>query len=63
MKKENPGILLIDLAQQLGTEYEGKADLMLTHSCGLDSLRPGGLAYFTGRKGLGNVLQQKHKQV
>ena len=55
MKKENPGILLKDLAQQLRTEYEGQADLMLTHSCGLDSLQAGGLAYVTGRKGLGNV--------
>lgn len=55
MKKKNPGIPLKELAGQLGAEYQGQDGLMLTHSCGLDSLQPGGLAYVTGRGGLGNV--------
>ena len=55
MKKKNPGIPLKELAGQLGAEYQGQDGLMLTHSCGLDSLQPGGLAYVTGRGVLGNV--------
>ena len=43
------------LAEKLGLEFSGNADLQITHVCGLDSLQKGGLAYLTSPDGLANV--------
>ena len=43
------------LAEKLGLEFSGNADLQITHVCGLDSLQKGGLAYLTSPDGLASV--------
>ena len=43
------------LAEKLGLEFSGNADLQITHVCGLDSLQNGGLAYLTSPDGLASV--------
>ena len=43
------------LAEKLGLEFSGNADLQITHVCGLDSLEKGGLAYLTSPDGLASV--------
>ena len=43
------------LAEKLGLEFSGNADLQITHVCGLDSLQKGGLAYLTSPGGLTSV--------
>ena len=46
---------LKELAEKLGLEFSGSADLQITHVCGLDSLQKGGLAYLTSQDGLASV--------
>ena len=51
----NSLLSLKELAEKLGLEFSGNADLQITHVCGLDSLQKGGLAYLTSPDGLANV--------
>ena len=46
---------LKELAEKLGLVFSGNGDLQITHVCGLDSLKTGGLAYLTSRSGLTSV--------
>ena len=46
---------LKELAEKLEVEFSGNGDLMITHVCGLDSLRSGGLAYLTSPDGISSV--------
>jgi UDP-3-O-[3-hydroxymyristoyl] glucosamine N-acyltransferase len=55
MKRLRQSFTLQELAQRLELPFQGNADLHITHACGLDRLRPGGLAYLTSSSGLGNV--------
>ncbi len=43
------------LAEILGLKFSGNAELKITHVCGLDSLKNGGLAYLSSQDGLSSV--------
>ena len=54
--KSNPiSLTLQELATKLGLPFSGNTELQVTHTCGLDSLSPGGLAYMTNSHGLSSV--------
>jgi len=55
MKRIRQTLTLEDLANQLDLPFSGKASLELTHACGLDQLRPGGVAYLASASGLSSV--------
>ena len=55
MKRIRQTLTLEELANQLDLPFSGKASLELTHACGLDQLRPGGVAYLASASGLSSV--------
>lgn len=46
---------LASLASSLGLEYQGRADLKISHVCGLTNLSPCGLGYLTTDQNIANV--------
>tara|TARA_B100000700_G_scaffold329502_1_gene451443 strand:- start:804 stop:1892 length:1089 start_codon:yes stop_codon:yes gene_type:complete len=52
---ETKSISLKELAKKLKLKFSGNGDFQITHTCGLDSLGEGGLAYLTNPNNLKNV--------
>jgi len=55
MKRIRQTLTLEELARQLDLPFSGEPSLKLTHACGLDQLRPGGVAYLASASGLSSV--------
>ena len=55
MKRIRQTLTLEELARQLDLPFSGEPFLKLTHACGLDQLRPGGVAYLASASGLSSV--------
>ncbi|MGA1560485.1 MAG: hypothetical protein ACO390_15850, partial [bacterium] len=55
MKRIRKTYTLEELARQLDLPFSGEPSLKLTHACGLDQLRPGGVAYLASASGLSSV--------
>ena len=55
MKRIRQTLTLEELARQLDLPFTGEPSLKLTHACGLDQMRPGGVAYLASASGLSSV--------